>query len=342
MCRGVPMRSPFCAIPVIPGLPGGPGPPIPESPPQDPGRSGGPGGGQGGADTPETAPPVTPGPGLPPKGPPGTGEGGTADSPHPVDDLGCAGGRTQPPARADHSPTSGTDRSTAGTGMTEARARTPRSTGRSSPVSSKHLRLAASILLFLAALSPIARLCLGGNLVPATDAAVTAFGSVAPAALPESLPVELHIPAIAVDGPLSELGLNPDRTVELPTDFQVAGWYRNGPPPGDMGSAVILGHVDSYTGPAVFYRLSSLRPGDQVDVTRADRSVAHFLVQEVATYLKSEFPTHEVYDSRGYSALQLVTCGGEFDHTIRSYLSNVVAYTVLVGITPQPAGTPWP
>lgn len=227
----------------------------------------------------------------------------------------------------------GTHRRTAGTGMTKARA-----TGRSSPVSSRRLRIAASILLLLAAPSPIARLCPGGNLVPATDAAVTAFGNVAPAALPESLPVELHIPAIAVDGPLSELGLNPDRTVELPADFQVAGWYRNGPPPGDMGSAVILGHVDSYTGPAVFYRLSSLRPGDQVDVTRADRSVAHFLVQTVATYLKSEFPSHEVYDSRGYSALQLVTCGGEFDYTIRSYQSNVVAYTGLVGITPPSAG----
>ncbi|MFI6952589.1 class F sortase [Nocardia sp. NPDC050408] len=189
-------------------------------------------------------------------------------------------------------------------------------------------------------MSPIARLCPGGNLVPAPHAAVTTFGTVAPAALPESLPVELHIPAIAVDGPLSELGLNPDRTVELPTDFQIAGWYRYGPPPGDMGSAVILGHVDSYTGPAVFYRLSSLRPGDEVHVTRADRSVAHFLVQRVATYLKSEFPSHEVYDSQGYSALQLVTCGGEFDHTIRSYQSNVVVYTALVGITPPPAGPP--
>jgi hypothetical protein len=335
--------SSFRAVSVIPGLPGGPSPPILELPPQGLGGPGGPGGegDHGGPDTPETAPPVTPGPGVPPKGAPGTGYGSTADSPHSVDDLGCAGGtRTRPPARADHSPTSGTHRRTAGTGMTEARARTPRSTGRSSPASSRHLRIAATILLLLAALSPIARLCPGGNLVPAPHAAVTTFGTVAPAALPESLPVELHNPAIAVDGPLSELGLNPDRTVELPTDFQVAGWYRYGPPPGDTGSAVILGHVDSYTGPAVFYRLSSLRPGDQVDVTRADRSVAHFLVQTVATYLKSQFPSHEVYDSRGYSALQLVTCGGEFDHTIRSYQSNVVVYTALAGITPPPAGTP--
>lgn len=334
------MSSSFRAVSVIPGLPGGPSPPIPELPPQRSGCPGGPGGegGQGGPDIPETTPLVTPDPGVPPKGAPGTGEGGTADSPRPVDDLGCAGGtRTQPPARADHSPTSGTHRSPAGTGMTEARARSP---GRSSPVSSRHLRIAASILLLLAALSPIARLCPGGNLAPATDATVTGFDNVAPAGLPESLPVELHIPAIAVDGPLSELGLNPDRTVELPTDFQVAGWYRYGPPPGDMGSAVILGHVDSYTGPAVFYRLSSLRPGDEVHVTRADRSVAHFLVQTVATYLKSEFPSHEVYDPRGYSALQLVTCGGEFDHTIRSYQSNVVVYTALVGITPPPAGPP--
>ncbi|MEV2224952.1 class F sortase [Nocardia vinacea] len=294
------MRSSFRAVSVIPGLPGGPSPPIPELPPQGLSGSGEPGGegGQGGPDTPETVSPVTPGPGVPP---------------------------------------SGTHRSPAVPGMTDARARSP---GRSSPVSSRHLRIAGSILLLLAALSPIARLCPGENLAPAPHAAVTALGTVAPAALPESLPVELHIPAIAVDGPLSELGLNPDRTVELPTDFQVAGWYRYGPPPGDMGSAVILGHVDSYTGPAVFYRLSSLHPGDEVHVTRANRSVAHFLVQTVATYPKSEFPSHEVYDSRGYSALQLVTCGGEFDHTIRSYQSNVVVYTALVGITPPPAGPP--
>jgi len=145
-----------------------------------------------------------------------------------------------------------------------------------------------------------------------------------------SVPLELSIPAIGLSAPLSELGLNPNQTVQVPTSFQVPGWYKFGPSPGQIGSSVILGHVDSYQGPAVFFRLRSLRPGDHVDVTLADRVVAHFVVRQVAMYPKTNFPTLQVYGSHGYSALQLVTCGGAFDTQTRSYLSNVVVYTSLV------------
>jgi sortase (surface protein transpeptidase) len=146
-----------------------------------------------------------------------------------------------------------------------------------------------------------------------------------------SVPVALTIPAIGVHVSLSQLGLNPDGTVQVPTNFHEPGWYRFGPSPGQLGSAVILGHVDSYQGLAVFFELRSLRPGDHVDVTLADGVITHFVVRQIAMYLKASFPAGSVYGSHGYSGLQLVTCGGVFDSQTRSYLSNVVVYTNLVG-----------
>ena len=153
-----------------------------------------------------------------------------------------------------------------------------------------------------------------------------------------SVPVVLRIPAIGVTVSLSTLGLNPDGTVQVPTDFEQAGWFRLGPTPGQLGSAVILGHVDSYKGPAVFFQLRSLVVGDQVDVSLADGMTARFAVNWVAMYSKQEFPAQQVYASRGISALQLVTCGGAFDTKTGSYLSNIVVYTSLVSIVPTTAG----
>jgi|SRR5680860_92640 len=175
-----------------------------------------------------------------------------------------------------------------------------------------------------------------GNTTPAPPATVPATPS---AALARSVPVALRIPAIGVAVSLSTLGLNPDRTVQVPTNYQQPGWFRLGPSPGQVGSAVILGHVDDFTGPAVFFRLRSLKAGDKVEVSLADGVVAHFEVTTVAMYPKKQFPAQQVYASHGYSALQLVTCGGQFDKRAGSYLSNVVAYTTLVATTPAgPAG----
>jgi sortase (surface protein transpeptidase) len=161
--------------------------------------------------------------------------------------------------------------------------------------------------------------------------------SPASATVPHSTPIALRVPAIGLAVSLSTLGLNPDQTVQVPTNFQEPGWFRLGPSPGERGSAVILGHVDSYTGPAVFFRLRDLNPGDEVDVTLADGVVAHFVVNTVATYPKDQFPAQQVYASHDYSALQLVTCGGVFDTHARSYLSNTVVYTTLATTTPATA-----
>lgn len=163
------------------------------------------------------------------------------------------------------------------------------------------------------------------------------FGGPAPKSSPpavspatRSVPVSLSIPAIGLNTSLLELGLNPDHTIQVPGNFTQAGWYEYGPSPGQRGSAVILGHVDSYQGPAVFYKLRDLKPGDRVDVTLADRVITHFEVRQIAEYSKAQFPALLVYGSHGYSGLQLVTCGGVFDSQTGHYLSNVVVYTSLV------------
>jgi sortase (surface protein transpeptidase) len=169
---------------------------------------------------------------------------------------------------------------------------------------------------------------------------LAAASTTAPAPLrvvARSTPVTLSIPAIGVAVAVSELGLNPDGTVQVPTDFQVPGWYRLGPSPGQVGSAVILGHVDSYQGPAVFFNLRSLTAGDPVDVTLADGVIVHFVVTSVAMYPKDQFPAQQVYGSHGNSQLQLVTCGGTFDSQTGHYLSNIVVYSSFVTTTPATA-----
>jgi sortase (surface protein transpeptidase) len=140
------------------------------------------------------------------------------------------------------------------------------------------------------------------------------------------VPVRIEIPSIGVASSLGQLGREADRTVEVPTRWEEAGWYALGPRPGDPGSAVILGHVDSKRGPAVFFRLRELRRGDQVKVTRADGSSVRFVVQRTAQYDKRQFPTDEVYYPTLTSTLRLVTCGGEFDATAGHYRSNIIVF----------------
>jgi sortase (surface protein transpeptidase) len=143
------------------------------------------------------------------------------------------------------------------------------------------------------------------------------------------VPVRIDIPAIGVTSTLDRLGRAADRTVQVPSRWEVAGWYAPGTRPGDPGSAVILGHVDSKRGPAVFYRLRELRRGDQVEVTGADGSRVRFAVQRTEQYDKRRFPTDEVYYPTLTPALRLVTCGGEFDATAGHYRSNIIVFATL-------------
>jgi sortase (surface protein transpeptidase) len=139
-------------------------------------------------------------------------------------------------------------------------------------------------------------------------------------------PTRITIPSIGVSSSLLKLGKAKDGTVEVPGPWGVAGWYAKGPRPGDPGSAVIMGHVDSKSGPAVFYRLRELRPGDEIEVSRADGSRVTFVVDRTAQYLKKRFPTDDVYYPTLKPSLRLVTCGGEFDYSLRHYKSNIIVF----------------
>ncbi len=145
-------------------------------------------------------------------------------------------------------------------------------------------------------------------------------------ARPAALPVGLEIPGIGVRARVIRLGLNPDRSLEVPQDFAETGWWSGGPRPGDRGPAVIVGHVDSKTGPAVFYRIRELGPGDEIAVVRGDGSRARFVVQGSEQYPKADFPTARVYGRTPGPTLRLITCSGTFDRSTGHYLSNTVVY----------------
>jgi sortase (surface protein transpeptidase) len=152
----------------------------------------------------------------------------------------------------------------------------------------------------------------------------------APAAQPAGLgraePVQVVIPSIGVDTSLVDLGLNGDGTLEVPVNFAKAGWFTGGNLPGDPSGrpALIAGHVDDHTGPAVFYKLRDLAVGQEVEVVRADNSVAVFEVTDHQQYPKDAFPADQVYAPVADSELVLITCTGAFDQTVRSYEDNLV------------------
>lgn len=144
-------------------------------------------------------------------------------------------------------------------------------------------------------------------------------------------PLHLSIPGIGVDVGLISLGLQEDGTVEVPTDPAAAGWFRLGTVPGSRGSSVILGHVDSVDGPAVFAGLSTMRPRDRVQVVLSDESLVDFEVIGIETFENADFPADRVYaGTRRRRELNLVTCGGAFDSERGGYQSNVVVFTRLV------------
>jgi len=147
---------------------------------------------------------------------------------------------------------------------------------------------------------------------------------------PVASPVALTIPLIGVKTNLITLGLAAGGALQVPSSTSIAGWYTGSPRPGAIGSAIIVGHIDSLTGPGVFYRLAELRAGDDVYVQRADGTTAEFRVTSVQTYLKDKFPTQTVYGPTPDAELRLITCGGAFDPATGHYLSNIVVYATEV------------
>jgi hypothetical protein len=151
--------------------------------------------------------------------------------------------------------------------------------------------------------------------------------------LTRSVPLQLSIPAIHVTSMIQQLGIAADGSVQVPPlgRDSHAGWYKYSPTPGQLGPAILLGHIDSARyGPGVFYRLGDLRQRDRVSVTRSDGTVAVFEIERVVQYPKARFPTLQVYGNIDHAGLRLITCGGKFDPAQKSYEDNIVAYAALV------------
>jgi hypothetical protein len=173
--------------------------------------------------------------------------------------------------------------------------------------------------------------------VHAPQPTLSAAGATGPSAgrgpsVPRSPPVSIDIPAIGVNSKLLHLGVSPDGTIQVPSLNATPGeaaWYKYSATPGQIGVSVIEGHVDTYRGPAIFFRLGGLRPGDLVEVTLADGITAAFRVTGVRQYLKSKFPAKTIYGATRYAALRLITCGGDFDYATGHYLSSTVVFASL-------------
>ncbi|MHC0432506.1 class F sortase [Streptomyces sp. O3] len=153
--------------------------------------------------------------------------------------------------------------------------------------------------------------------------------------LPAALPQRVDIPAMGVQAPVVRRGLDADGAVDPPPYAQagVVGWYAAGVRPGAQGTALLVGHVDTETRPAVFYDLSTLRPGERIRVARSDGSLAEFTVEEVLVLPRDGFDARKAYGERqaGRAELRLITCGGTFDRARRSYTANVVVSAYLTG-----------
>lgn len=152
--------------------------------------------------------------------------------------------------------------------------------------------------------------------------------------LGESTPTRVVVPSLSVDSNLMDLGTNPDGSLAVPplSRPMQAAWWNGSPTPGELGPAVIIGHVNGNGKPGVFLNLNKLQAGQPVEVTRADGQIATFTVSHVDTVPKDNFPAQEVYGDTPDSQLRLITCGGALDRAAHSYESNIVVYANLTSV----------
>jgi sortase (surface protein transpeptidase) len=197
-----------------------------------------------------------------------------------------------------------------------------------------------------------AALCVGGAVISAfalsshgavPDSAASVIPATIKASVPKpavdrhaktlkrSVPVRIRVPAIGVNAPVTQLGLNADGTVQVPplSVHNLTGWYKYGVTPGQRGASVILGHVDSVTGLSVFFKLKDLHKGEKIYVLLADGQIATFVIDGLQKAAKTTFPTNAVYGKLKYPGLRLVTCGGDFDPATGHYLDNIIVYAHL-------------
>jgi len=172
---------------------------------------------------------------------------------------------------------------------------------------------------------------------PIQKPALAATPPAKPLSPPAPDPEAIQIPALGIDQKVIELTVA-GTELQVPSDYSDIGWWRDGPSPGENGAAVMVGHVDSETGPAVFYQLSGLRRGHEIEIDRANGSRMVFAVRRVRAFSRSEFPSARVYRTGGAPSLHLVTCGGTFDEELGQYSGNVVVFARLVDRVPPSEG----
>ncbi|MFC5959402.1 class F sortase [Streptomyces pratens] len=153
-----------------------------------------------------------------------------------------------------------------------------------------------------------------------------------------SRPVKVAVPSLFIEAPVTGLGLDKKGRLDAPPLNRpgLVGWYHNGPSPGEAGTSLLVGHRDTRTGPAIFLNLNAMRRGDTVKVTRADRHIAVFTVDDVKTYTKDKFPDDKVYGATSRPELRLMTCGGRFNEK-SGYSANVVVFAHLTSLKRQAA-----
>ncbi|MFD3501215.1 class F sortase [Streptomyces sp. NPDC058676] len=166
---------------------------------------------------------------------------------------------------------------------------------------------------------------------PQTAAPASPAGSAAGKHLPRSRPVRLLIPKIYVDAPFTDLAIGPTGQLEAPPadDINLVGWHAKGVSPGETGTAIIAGHVDTATSAAVFAGLGELKKGDTFRVLRADRRTATFVVDSVETFDKDRFPSRRVYGDTPDAQVRLITCAGDYDRSVKDYTENLVVFAHL-------------
>ncbi|MEC3976188.1 class F sortase [Amycolatopsis sp. H20-H5] len=187
-------------------------------------------------------------------------------------------------------------------------------------------RLVAILLALVATLSLAA--CGSDAAAPSAPAGPAPAATAVGAGLARSIPSWVEVPAIAARSTLVQLGLNADKTVQVPPVDQPlqAGWYQHGPTPGEVGPSVVLGHIDGNHQKGIFWRLHEVKTGDKVLVGRQDGGSLTFTVTKVDQVAKSSFPTEAVYGNTADPEIRLITCGGAFDSAAHSYLDNIIVY----------------
>jgi hypothetical protein len=171
----------------------------------------------------------------------------------------------------------------------------------------------------------------GAPVLPGLGLAHSEPGGAGVTPIARSSPVKISIPAINVSAPVARVGLAPNGAIGVPplSDNNLAGWYSGGPAPGQLGPAVIVGHVDGPSGKSVFYRLGQLKPGEKVNLSLANHHVALFTIYSVEYYPKGKLPGDRVYGDMSRPGLRLITCGGNFIGGTVGYADNIVVYATM-------------